>query len=216
MSRFPETPAFTGFNTPSRIEGDAFDLAVEGAIPPEIRGAFYRVQPDPQFPPLLGNDIPFNGDGMVTMFSFEEGRVSFRQRWARTDKWKLEHAAGRSLFGAYRNPLTDDPAAEGTIRGTANTNIFHHGGRLYALKEDSPALVMEPETLETIGYTDFGGRMTGETFTAHPKIDPDTGDMIGFGYASKGICTRDMTYYEVAPDGTLKREIWFENPYYFY
>ena len=100
MSRFPETPAFTGFNTPSRIEGDAFDLAVEGAIPPEIRGAFYRVQPDPQVPPLLGNDIPFNGDGMVTMFSFEEGRVSFRQRWARTDKWKLEHAAGRSLFGA--------------------------------------------------------------------------------------------------------------------
>jgi len=54
MSRFPDTPAFTGFNTPSRIEGDAFDLAVEGTIPPEIRGAFYRVQPDPQFPPALG------------------------------------------------------------------------------------------------------------------------------------------------------------------
>ncbi|MBW8911942.1 MAG: carotenoid oxygenase family protein, partial [Sphingomonas sp.] len=181
MSRFPDTPAFTGFNTPSRIEGDAFDLAVEGAIPLEIEGAFYRVQPDPQFPPLLGNDIPFNGDGMITMFSFKDGRIDFRQRWAQTDKWKLEHA---------------------------------HGGRLYALKEDSPALVMEPDTLETIGYTDFGGRMTGETFTAHPKIDPATGDMIGFGYASKGICTRDMTYYEVAPDGTLKREIWFENPYY--
>jgi carotenoid cleavage dioxygenase len=214
MSSFPDTPAFTGFNTPSRVEGDAVDLAVAGTIPPEICGAFYRVQPDPQFPPLLGNDIPFNGDGMVTMFSFANGRVDFRQRWARTDKWKLEHAAGRSLFGAYRNPLTDDPAAKGTIRGTANTNVFPYGGKLYALKEDSPALAMDAATLETIGYSDFGGRMTGETFTAHPKIDPETGDMIGFGYASKGICTLDMTYYEVAPDGTLKREIWFENPYY--
>jgi carotenoid cleavage dioxygenase len=213
MSHFPDTPAFTGFNTPSRIEGDAFDLAVEGTIPPEINGAFYRVQPDPQFPPLLGNDIPFNGDGMITMFSFENGRVHFRQRWARTDKWKLEHAAGRSLFGAYRNPLTDDPAAKGTIRGTANTNIFHHGGRLYALKEDSPALVMELETLETIGYTDFGGRMTGETFTAHPKIDPETGELVFFGYAAKGETTRDIAYYVADAHGRIVREEWLEAPY---
>jgi carotenoid cleavage dioxygenase-like enzyme len=213
VSQFPQTPSFTGFNTPSRIEADILDLHVEGAIPAELDGAFYRVQPDPQFPPRLGDDIAFNGDGMITMFRFENGRVNFRQRWAHTDKWILERAAGKSLFGAYRNPLTDDPAVGGKIRGTANTNAFIYGGKLYALKEDSPALVMEPATLDTIGYTDFGG-MTGQTFTAHPKIDPDTGDMVAFGYASKGVLTRDMTYYEIGIDGTLKREIWFENPYY--
>ena len=38
--------------------------------------------------------------------------------------------------------------------------------------------------------------------------------MIAFGYAAKGLLTRDMTYYEVSPDGELKREMWFENPYY--
>jgi carotenoid cleavage dioxygenase len=213
LSKFPQTPAFTGFNTPSRIEADIADLVVEGDIPPALEGAFYRVQPDPQFPPLLGDDIAFNGDGMITMFHFENGKVSFRQRWAHTDKWKLEREAGRALFGAYRNPLTDDPSVAGRIRGTANTNAFVHGGKLYALKEDSPALVMDPVTLETEGFTDFGG-MTGQTFTAHPKIDPETGDMIAFGYASKGVLTKDMTYYEVGPDGALKREIWFENPYY--
>jgi carotenoid cleavage dioxygenase-like enzyme len=213
VSQFPKTPSFTGFNTPSRVEADILDLDVEGTIPAELDGAFYRVQPDPQFPPRLGDDIAFNGDGMITMFRFEHGRVSFRQRWAHTDKWKLERAAGKALFGGYRNPLTDDPEVAGKIRGTANTNAFIHGGRLYALKEDSPALVMDPATLATIGYTDFGG-MTGQTFTAHPKIDPETGDMIAFGYASKGVLTRDMTYYEVSPQGDLKREIWFENPYY--
>lgn len=214
MAHFPDTVNFTGFNTPSRVEADIRDLDIEGEIPSALNGAFYRVQPDPQFPPRLGDDIAFNGDGMITMFRFHDGKVDFRQRWAHTDKWKLENEAGKALFGAYRNPLTDDPSVKGEIRGTANTNAFVHGGKLYALKEDSPALVMDPATLETQGYTDFGGKMTGETFTAHPKIDPETGNMIGFGYASKGVLTKDMTYYEVSPEGELLSEVWFENPYY--
>src|SRR5690348_3306793 len=77
LSKFPQTPAFTGFNTPSRIEADIEDLAVEGDIPSALNGAFYRVQPDPQFPPLLGDDIAFNGDGMIAMFRFENGKVNF-------------------------------------------------------------------------------------------------------------------------------------------
>ena len=36
MSHFPATPAFTGFNTPSRIELDILDLAHEGTIPPGL------------------------------------------------------------------------------------------------------------------------------------------------------------------------------------
>ncbi|AJP71365.1 carotenoid oxygenase family protein [Sphingomonas hengshuiensis] len=214
MAQFPDSPSFTGFNTPSRVEADILDLDVKGAIPPELNGAFYRVQPDPQFAPRLGDDIAFNGDGMITMFRIHDGQVDFKQRWAQTDKWKLEKAAGKALFGAYRNPLTDDESVKGKIRGTANTNAFIHGGRLYALKEDSPALVMDPVTLETDGYTWFNGAMTGQTFTAHPKIDPLTGDMIACGYAAKGVLTLDMTYYVVSPEGELKQEVWFKLPYY--
>jgi carotenoid cleavage dioxygenase-like enzyme len=214
MAHFPKSPSFTGFNTPSRIEADIISLVHTGTIPRELNGAFYRVQPDPQFPPRLGDDIAFNGDGMITRFHIHDGECDFKQRWARTDKWKLEKAAGKALFGAYRNPLTDDEAVKGRIRGTANTNAWIHGGKLYALKEDSPALVMDPLTLETEGYTSFHGKMTGQTFTAHPKTDPRTGNMIAFGYASSGLCSEDCTYYEVAPGGELIREIWFKAPYY--
>lgn len=214
MAHFPATPSFTGFNTPSRIEADISDLAHQGSIPPELSGAFFRVQPDPQFPPRLGDDIAFNGDGMITRFHFHGGQCDFRQRWAKTDKWQLEHDAGTGLFGAYRNPLTDDDRVQGKIRGTANTNAWIHGGKLYALKEDSPALVMDPATMETLGYTWFNGKMTGQTFTAHPKIDPATGNMIAFGYAASGLCSDDCTYYEVTPEGELIHEIWFKAPYY--
>jgi carotenoid cleavage dioxygenase len=50
-------------------------------------------------------------------------------------------------------------------------------------------------TLETQGYTRFHDKMRGQTFTAHPKIDPSTGNMIAFGYASSGLCSEDCSYY---------------------
>ncbi|MBC2651212.1 carotenoid oxygenase family protein [Novosphingobium flavum] len=214
MANFPQNPNFTGFNTPSRIEADIVDLVHEGTIPAGLSGAFYRVQPDPQFPPKLGDDIAFNGDGMIARFHFHDGQCDFRQRWAKTDKWKLENAAGKALFGAYRNPLGDDPSVKGAYRSTANTNAFPFAGKLWAMKEDSPALLMDPVTMETIGFEKFGGKMTGETFTSHPKIDPSTGNMVAIGYAASGLCSDDVTYLEVSPDGELVREEWFKVPYY--
>jgi carotenoid cleavage dioxygenase len=214
MAHFPESPAFTGFNAPSRIECDIPDLVHEGIIPPELNGAFFRVQPDPQFPPRLGDDISFNGDGMITRFHIHDGQCDIKQRWAQTNKWKREKEAGKGLFGAYRNPLTDDPAVEGEIRSTANTNAFIYAGKLWAMKEDSPALTMDPATMETFGFEKFGGKMTGQTFTAHPKVDPHTGNMVAIGYAASGLCTDDVTYYEISPEGELIREIWFKAPYY--
>jgi carotenoid cleavage dioxygenase len=159
MAQFPASPSFTGFNSPSRIEADIADLAHEGTIPKELDGAFFRVQPDPQFPPPLGDDIAFNGDGMITRFHIHDGPVDFCQRWAKTDKWKLENAAGKALFGAYRNPLPDDEAVKGEIRGTANTKAFVFGGRLWALKGDpDPQQGPPPRPTQGDGAADGGAR----------------------------------------------------------
>ena len=214
MAQFPDTPSFTGFNKPSRIEADITDLQHEGEIPAELNGAFFRVQPDPQFPPMLGDSIAFDGDGMITRFHFHDGQCDFRQRWAKTDRWKAEKAAGRGLYGHYRNPLTDDPSVKGQIRSTANTNAWIYGGKLWAMKEDSPALIMDPVTMETEAFETFEGAMKSQTFTAHPKIDPATGNMVAIGYAASGLCSDDVAYMEVAPDGSLVREKWFKVPYY--
>lgn len=214
MAHFPDSPLFSSVLRLIRLEGDIVDLEVEGEIPEGLDGAFYRVHPDPQFPPRFADDQFFNGDGMISMFRFKDGRANFRQRYAQTDKWKQERAAGKALFGAYRNPLTDDPAVAGQIRGTANTNVLVHAGKLFAMKEDSPCLLMDPNTLETEGYTDFGGELDIPTFTAHPKIDPDSGNFCGFGYSIAGPLTREARYFELDPAGKVVRQINFEVPYY--
>lgn len=53
---FPNFPQFSGFMKPCRFEGEVQNLEVQGLIPPEIDGTFYRVMPDPQFAPLIEND----------------------------------------------------------------------------------------------------------------------------------------------------------------
>lgn len=214
MARFPDTRNFRYSLRPLRLEGDLIDLEVEGTVPPELNGIFYRVQPDAQFEPIFENDQFFNGDGLISQFTFRDGRVDLKQRYALTDKLKAERKAGRALFGAYRNPLTDDDSVKGMIRGTANTTPIVHAGRLYALKEDSPPLLMDPVTLETQGYGDFAGKMRNQTFSAHPKIDPLSGNMCNFGYAANGLLTRDVSYMEISPDGDLLFETFFEVPYY--
>lgn len=160
-----------------------------------------------------GDDIFFNGDGSVCAFRIRDGHVDFKQRYVQTDRYKAELTARRSLFGSYRNPFTDDPSVAGMSRGTGNTNVLLHNGTLWALKEDSLPIAMDPETLETLGSSDFGGKVTSKTFTAHPKIDPVTGDMVCFGYAAKGEASADIAYYVIDTDGQVKKDVWFEAPH---
>lgn len=211
---FPKTPEFTGsLYRPARFEGSVFDLEVEGKVPEGIDGTFFQVAPDPQFPPMLGNDIFFNGDGAVHAFRFKNGHVDFQRRYVMTERLKIQRAARDSLFGLYRNQYTNDPRAEGTCGGTANTNVVHHNGRLLALKEDSPPYALDPITLETEGLYDFEGQITSATFTAHPKFDPATGALLCFGYEAKGDATPDIAYYEIDRHGRKQREIWIRGPY---
>ena len=214
MGAFPKLPMFAGVNAPSRIEAEVLDLDIVGTIPPEIEGAFYRVAADHQFPPRFENDVPFNADGMVSMFRIKGGRVDMKSRYVRTDRFLAERKAGRALFGRYRNRLTDDPSVAGVNRNLANTNVILHAGVLLALREDSPPVAMDPVTLETIGNWDFHGTLPGPTCSAHCRIDPDTGNLVGFGFSAKGEWSRDVVYFEVNPEGRVIHQAWFELPYF--
>lgn len=50
------------------------------------------------------------------------------------------------------------------------------------------------------------------TFTAHPKFDPVTGEMICFGYEAKGDGTPDVCYYNASPDGKFTEVAWLVAP----
>ena len=213
-STFPQTPEFSGPLAPSGVEGDFEDLQVEGQIPPELCGSFIRVQPDPLFPPMLGDDVFFNGDGVVSSFRFNQGKVSLVQRFVETARVQAQRAAGKSLFGKYRNPYTNAEGYQDRVYSTANTNIVRYRDKLLALKEDSLPYTMDPVTLETLGREDMDGQFTAQTFTAHPKVCPDTNNFLAFSYRSKGEASTDMAFYEFdAKTGEKRHESWFKAPF---
>ena len=115
---FPDTPEFTGLNTPIGEEYELERLPVDGRIPAEIEGTFFRAIPDPAFPPYLEDGAAvISGDGMVSAMRFAPGEVSFAIRYVETERHKAEAAAGRALFGKYRNPDNAYLDSEGCPKG---------------------------------------------------------------------------------------------------
>ncbi|MCW2392811.1 carotenoid cleavage dioxygenase [Sphingobium sp. B1D7B] len=213
MTAFPQTIHFTGLNTPVRTEASVRNLLVEGEIPSEIEGAFFRAVPDPAHPPMFDDDHILSGDGMIARFKFDHGAVDYDIRYVETARYAAEREARRALFGQYRNPFTDDPSVAGVDRTVANTTPLWHAGRLFMTKEDGRAYRVDPTTLDTLGAWDFGGALKSETMTAHSRIDPETGELFFFGYEADGQCSRAIAYGIADRDGNLVREQWFDQPY---
>jgi carotenoid cleavage dioxygenase len=202
-------PARTNL-APIPMECDAPSLKITGELPRELNGTLYRNGPNPQFDSRGAHW--FVGDGMLHAFHLDEGRASYRNRWVRTPKWQAEHDAGRALFGGFGRKLPDAPPSTINDGGVANTSIIFHAGRLLALEEGHLPTEIEPGTLKRTGYCDYNGAIAGP-FTAHPKIDPRTGEMVFFGYNAAGPLTPALSFGSVNASGVVTRFERFESPY---
>lgn len=209
---FPPLACLAGNFAPILMECDAHDLPVSGELPRALHGTLYRNGPNPQHAPRDDQYHWFIGDGMVHAFHLEDGRVRYNNRWVRTNKFGRERAAGHALFGSWGNPGTTDPSVQGQEDGVANTHIVWHAGKLLALEEADLPVEMDPHTLATRGNCSYGGKLPG-AMTAHPKIDPVTGEMVFFAYAATGPFTKTMRYGVVDGDGRLTRLEHFEAPF---
>jgi carotenoid cleavage dioxygenase-like enzyme len=213
MVDFSKQPMMKGFFAPTRFEADVYDCEVTGKIPSDLDGAFVRLGGDWLYPPKFEDDSPFSMDGYISMFRFKSGIVDYKGRWVKTPRFKADRAARRQLFGKYRNPFTDDPGVKGLDRSVQNTTPLAFAGKLFTLKEDSLPYEIDCNTLETVGPWNFHGKYRSLTFTAHPKVDPETGEMICFGYEASGLETNDVFLYTVDKSGGVTREVRFKVPY---
>lgn len=209
VADIPEVPLFLSGNyAPVMRETSAADLVIRGELPRDLNGTLYRNGPNPHFP--APDSHWFTGDGMIHAVSLGDGTASYRNRWVRTPKWLAEEKAGRSLFYGFGGRRADAPDWAIGDSGTANTNIVWHGGQLLALEEAHQPTVIMPGSLETRGYAKLG--LHGP-FTAHPKIDPVTGEMLFFGYNAAGPLTPALSFGILDADGVVQRHEGFEAPY---
>ena len=205
-------PYLTGNFAPIGSEDDFADLKIKGEIPKGLHGSYYRNGPNPQFEPRDPNHHWFAGDGMIHAFHIADGKASYLNRYVHTNKYVVEKKAGRSVFGTFGNPMTTDPEFVGQDSGVGNTNIVWHGNRLLALEEGHNPFEMDPVTLESRGYRDYAGKAM--RFTAHPKMDPETGEMVFFGYSAGPGFFSDQVGFGVADKtGKVTRLDMFKAPF---
>ena len=166
-----DAPAEASNFLPVPDELDLQDLPVAGMLPTALQGTLFRNGPNPQFPDRHARWR--RGDGMIHALTLTDGRVSYRNRWVRTARFLREREAGGPL-----GVLDDD-------QGLANINVVYHAGELMALDGAHPPLAICPTTLRTLGPARHGCGSTAP-FTAHPKLEPCTGELLFFGQSGEG------------------------------
>jgi carotenoid cleavage dioxygenase-like enzyme len=180
-------PHLRGVFAPQVREVDIADLVIEGELPAEIEGDFIRNGPNPRFSPLGGYLYPLDGDGMLHRVQFRDGRARYTNRFVRTPAVVAEEAAGRALwpgitgFGYTPGPELVGPELAHTGKDLPSISVVKRGGRLLALAESAPPFAMSPD-LATLERETFCG-MLPAGITAHPKVDPVTGEMVVFCYS---------------------------------
>lgn len=212
--RFPDIPLYAEWGAPFRAESELRDLEViAGAIPEELNGRLYRCGPDRQYPPMNGEDIFIDGEGMVHSFTFRDGHVDYRSRWVRNERFLLQEAARRSLFGRYRNRYTNDPSVAGKNQSTSNTSIVWHGKKLLVMKEDSLPVEIDKDYFFVEGPHDYDGAVTSVSLSAHPKLDYARNELITYSYQAKGDGTTDFVFYIIDAAGKVVHQIPLTMPY---
>ena len=184
-----------GNYAPVTEEVTAFDLPVIGQLPEQLSGRYLRNGPNP-----LSVDDPdrhhwFVGDGMVHGVRLREGRAEwYRNRWVGSRALSA-HRGQPDIAGPNWN---DNP-------GGPNTNVGGFAGTTWAMVEAGGVPVELTYELDTVGRNDFFGTLPG-AFTAHPKVDADTGEMHAMVYALPQWLDH-VQYVVVAADGKVRRTL---------
>ena len=117
------------------------------------------------------------------------------------------------MFATSGNPDDADPSVAGMpTDGVANTNLVWHGGKLLALEEGHAPIEIDPLSLETRGVWRFDGRLTSN-MTAHPKVDPDTGEMLFFSNIPSRKLSGEILFHVANSDGVLLRTETIQGPF---
>lgn len=188
----PTNRYLEGIYAPVDTEVTVTELTVDGTLPDHLDGRYLRNGPNP-----IGVVDPaiyhwFLGDGMVHGIRLRDGRAEwYRNRWVRSP----------DVAAALGEPPHPGPT-NGDFDFSANTNVIGHAGRTFAIVEAGSNPYELTNELDTIGPCDFGGTLGGG-FSAHPHLDPATGELhtvsYFWGWGNK------VRYSVLSPDAKVTR-----------
>ncbi|NMN99965.1 apocarotenoid-15,15'-oxygenase [Gordonia sp. TBRC 11910] len=200
-------PYRTGPWRPQTTEWKADDLTVvSGEIPADLDGVYLRNTENPLHP-AIKNYHPFDGDAMIHVVGFRDGKAFYRNRFVRTDGMLAEYEAQRPLWaGASEMPewaqREDGWGARRRMKDASSTDVVvHRGTALSSFWMCGDLYRIDPYSAATLGKEDWNGAFPYHLgVSAHPKVDDRTGELLFFNYSKEAPY---MKYGVVDADNNL-------------
>jgi all-trans-8'-apo-beta-carotenal 15,15'-oxygenase len=156
---------------------------ISGAIPSDLQGTLYRNGPARLQRGGIQVGHWFDGDGAILAVHFAEGQARATYRYVQTAGYVAETEANQLMFGGYGMvaPGAWHRRFGRASKNVANTSVLALDDRLLALWEGGLPHALDLETLETRGIDNLEGLEQRLPYSAHPKRDPQTGEIYNFG-----------------------------------
>lgn len=156
---------------------------ISGKIPQGLRGTLYRNGPGRLQRGNMSVGHWFDGDGAILAVHFRDEGARAVYRYVQTRGYQEETQADKFLYGNYgmTAPGMIWHKWQRPVKNAANTSVLALPDQLLALWEGDHPHALDLENLETKGLTSLGGLTEGKAYSAHPKVDYQTGEIFNFG-----------------------------------
>jgi carotenoid cleavage dioxygenase-like enzyme len=184
--------------------------AVEGTIPGWLSGTLVRNGPGRFEAGGEQVDHWFDGLAMLRRYAFEDGAVSYSNRFLRTKTY--EDAESGRLTGQFGADAQSRWKRLRSVAGSfgppeptdnANVHVARVDGEYVAFTEVPRRVSFDPETLATRGEFSFADDLPEQVTVAHLVDDPHRNELVGFS-TQFGLTPRYHVYR--VPTGSRERD----------
>jgi carotenoid cleavage dioxygenase-like enzyme len=162
------------------------DLYVQGKIPEWLSGSLIRNGPAKFDLEKQSLNHWFDGLAMLHKFSFNVGKVSYTNKFIKSNAFIKTKEKGkisfrefatdpcRSIFSRVSSVFSFDTT------DNTNVNISKIDNKFIAMTETPIPIEYDPETLDTIGVLRYDDKLLGSLTTAHPHYDQNTNESFNY------------------------------------
>lgn len=185
------------------------ELPIKGTLPTWLSGTLIRNGPAKFEVGKKKLRHWFDGFAMLHKFSFQNGKVSYANKFLESKAYKYSKEKGeisysefatdpcRSIFKRFAQMFSPRPT------DNANVNISRISNEFVALTEIPLPIEFDPQTLQTVGVSKYDDKLKGIITTAHPHYDFERKE--GINYLTHFSALNSYNVYRI-PRGSKKRE----------
>lgn len=158
-------------------------LPIQGRIPDWLQGVLIRNGPGTF---QVGEEQYrhwFDGLAMLHRFSFQDGQVSYANKFLECQAYSQAMEQGRIAYSEFAT----DPCQtlfgrlktifQPRITDSAKVSVSKIAGQYLALAETPIQVAFDPQTLSSAGVYRYEENLVGQMTTVHPQFDPARGEV---------------------------------------